>query len=137
MKNGIIKTRNNEFSVLLAISAEEQEKGLMGAKWPPPSMAFVYPEAKFNSFWMKNTPSPLDIVFCLNGKITKICKGEPFSTQVINGGFSDLVVEFPYGTCKDYGLTEGSDINLMSPPEEFSQNLRAVFAELLNSKLAT
>lgn len=140
MKKATLKTKNNEFTVLLAISAEEQEHGLMGAKWPPPNMAFVYQRPKFNSFWMKNTPSPLDIVFCLDGRVTKICKGEPFSTSLIDGGLSDLVVEFPYGTCQNYGLVEGAEINLSSSPREeneISDNLLSVFSELLNSKSAT
>lgn len=136
MKKGLIKTKNSEFSVLLAITAEEQERGLMEQKWPHPSMAFVYQQPRYSSFWMKNTPSPLDIVFCLDGKITKICKGEPYSTDLIHGGLSDLVVEFPYGTCKDYGLTEGSEINLSNFPREDSEisgNLLSVFSRLLNS----
>jgi uncharacterized protein len=140
MKSAKLKIKNNEFVVLLALSAEEQERGLMGAKWPPPNMAFVYQRPKFNSFWMKNTPSPLDIVFCLDGRITKICKGEPFSTSLIDGGLSDLVVEFPYGTCQNYGLVEGSEINLSISPREndgISDNLLSVFSELLNSKSAT
>jgi hypothetical protein len=137
MNRAVLKTKNNEFTVLLAISAEEQERGLMGAKWPPPAMAFVYQNPQFNSFWMKNTPSPLDIVFCLDGRITKICKGEPYSTSLIAGGLSDLVIEFPYGTCKDYGLVEGSEFNLSYSPKEenkISDNLLSVFSELLNSK---
>lgn len=140
MKKAVLKTKNKEFSVLLAISSEEQERGLMGVKWPPPSMAFVYQQAKYSSFWMKNTPSPLDIVFCLDGKIKKICKGEPYSTEIINGGWSDLVVEFPYGTCQNYGLTEGCEIKIISSPKEeniISDNLLSVFGDLLNSKSAT
>jgi len=136
MKKGLIKTKNSEFSVLLAITAEEQERGLMEQKWPPPCMAFVYQNPRFSSFWMKNTPSPLDIVFCLDGKITKICKGEPYSTALIDGGLSDLVVEFPYGTCQEHGIVEGSEINLHNfshDEREISNNLLSVFSGLLNS----
>lgn len=135
MKNGLVKTKNKEFSVLLAITAEEQERGLMHQKWPPPSMAFIYAKPKFSAFWMKNTPSPLDIVFCLNGKITKICKGEPYSTSLIDGGLSDLVIEFPYGTCQDHGIVVGSEINLQNSPSEkseISNNLLSVFSSLFN-----
>lgn len=135
MKNGLIKTKNKEFEVLLAVTAEEQERGLMYQKYPHPSMAFVYSKPKFSAFWMKNTPSPLDIVFCLNGKITKICKGEPFSTSLIDGGLSDLVVEFPYGTCQDHGIIVGSEINLHNFPREngeISDNLLSVFGSLFN-----
>ena len=135
MKKGLIKTKEKEFSVLLAITAEEQERGLMHQKWPPPAMAFVYTKPKFSSFWMKNTPSPLDIVFCLDGKITKICKGEPYSTALIDGGLSDLVVEFPCGTCNNCGIVVGSEINLHNIPNEnaeISTNLLSVFGSLFN-----
>lgn len=128
MKRGIVRTSNKEFPVLLAISKSEQEQGLMGESFPPPSMAFVYSYPRYNEFWMKNTPSPLDIVFCLNGKINKICKGEPYSIDIISGGWSDLVVEFPYGTCKKYAMKEGDIINLHSAPEE---NVISQFSQIL------
>lgn len=103
---------------LLAISAEEQERGLMNREWPPPVMSFIYSSPRVNRFWMKNTPSPLDIVFALNGKIMSICKGEPNSTALIGGyNFSDLVVEFPYGTCTKLGIKIGDEIKLINSSE--------------------
>ena len=81
--------------------------------WPPPIMSFVYSSPRPVSFWMKNTPSPLDIVFCCDGKIQKICKGEPFSTAALHSGVdTDLVVELPYGTMSKLGITPGISIKL-------------------------
>jgi uncharacterized membrane protein (UPF0127 family) len=100
---------------LLAITAQEQEQGLMGVAWPPPVMSFVYDQPRLQKYWMKNTISPLDIVFCLAGRITSIQKGEPYSTKLIGDHVpSDLVIEFPYGTCKAKNITIGDRIKLIT-----------------------
>ena len=63
---------------------------------------------------MKSTPSPLDIIFCKNGKIIKICKGEPNSTKLIgNNCFSDMVIELPYGTVKNCNIDIGDHIDFV------------------------
>jgi uncharacterized membrane protein (UPF0127 family) len=115
MEAGYIYVHNNIFPTLLAISEDEQATGLMGELWPPPIMSFIYAHPQINRFWMKNTPSPLDIVFCRNGKIAEICKGEPHSTAMVGNIFSDLVVEFPYGTVATSGIELGHEIGLVKP----------------------
>lgn len=118
MDKGSVIINGNRLEVLLAISDEEQSKGLMYVKPPVPNMAFVYGQPKINSFWMKSTPSPLDIVFCHKNRIVSICSGTPFSTQLIGGDrFSDLVVEFQKGTCASLGVKEGDPIELQCSKE--------------------
>lgn len=113
MDNGFVKLKDKKFSVLLALSNEEQERGLMYVEPPVPNMAFIYGQPRINKFWMKNTKAPLDIIFAFNGKIVSICSGEPYSTRVIGDDkFSDLVVEFPAGTCNSYGIAPGDEIEL-------------------------
>jgi len=103
----------HKLPTLLAVSQSEQERGLMFRDPPTPIMSFIYNAPKFNAFWMKSTKAPLDIVFCLNNKIVSIGKGEPFSTKLIGGDLlSDLVVEFPAGTCEKLGLKVGDPIRL-------------------------
>jgi len=103
-----------EFDTLLAISPEEQERGLMFVKWPPPVMSFVYGNPCINKFWMKNCYCPLDIIFCRNGKIINIVKGEPNSTKILGPDEpTDLVVEMPYGTCKINGFDVGCSVDLV------------------------
>lgn len=105
---------DNKFKTVLAISDKEKEIGLMYHKWPPPVMTFLYTEGEFKKFWMKNTPSPLDIVFCYNGKVVSIHKGEPFSTKMVGpNDLSDLVVELPYGTCNKFGIDVGNSVTLL------------------------
>lgn len=126
MENGYIYLNNNIFPTLLAISSEEQSQGLMHQEWPPPIMSFVYDSPRINKFWMHRTPSPLDIVFCHNGKVSEICYGEPNSTQIIGGNlFSDLVIEFPYGTAKLSNIKIGHLVGLVKPTIEELKNIIA------------
>ena len=116
MEQGYIYVTNNIFPTLLAISMEEQSNGLMFEAWPPPVMSFIYATPQVNRFWMKNTPSPLDIVFCHNGKVTQICYGEPHSTRMLGENeYSDLVIEFPHGTVGTTGIKLGHSVGLVKP----------------------
>ena len=101
------------FTTLVAVSEEEHRKGLMGKQWPPPIMAFPYKKAEIRKFWMKNTPSPLDILFIRSGHIIDICQGHPHSLSTVGPDEpSDLVVELPAGSAKDFGISIGDDVTL-------------------------
>lgn len=130
MEQGYVFIHNNVFPTLLAISAEEQRQGLMYQEWPPPIMSFIYTEPRINKFWMHNTPSPLDIVFCHAGKVSQIHAGEPFSTAMIGDNkFSDLIIELPHGTVDNSGIKIGHAVGLVKPtPEE----LRQIIAQKYN-----
>jgi uncharacterized membrane protein (UPF0127 family) len=61
---------------------------------------------------MKNTQTPLDIVFCRTNHVVGIFKGEPFSTKLIGPDEpSDLVVELPAGTAASLGLSVGDYVS--------------------------
>jgi uncharacterized membrane protein (UPF0127 family) len=127
MEQGYIYIHDNVFPTLLAISEEEQAIGLMNQEWPPPVMSFIYTESKYNKFWMKNTPSPLDIIFSHKGKITQICKGEPYSTAMIGDNrLSDLIIELPYGTAINSGIKLGHKVGLVKPTFD---ELKRIIAE--------
>jgi uncharacterized membrane protein (UPF0127 family) len=126
MEQGYIYIHDNIFPTLLAISGDEQAKGLMYQEWPPPVMSFVYAAPQVNRFWMKNTPSPLDIVFCHKGKVAEICYGEPHSTQVVGSRISDLVIELPYGIVDSTGIKVGQSVGLVKPTR---QDLRKIIAQ--------
>lgn len=131
MEKGYVYVNSQIFPTLLAISEDEQAQGLMHKAWPPPVMAFVYGFPRVNKFWMKNTPSPLDIVFCFQGKVRQICTGEPHSTSIIGSDdLSDLVIEFPHGTVNSSGIKLGQNALLVKPtPEE----LKKIIAEKYHS----
>jgi uncharacterized membrane protein (UPF0127 family) len=127
MEHGYIHIANNIFPTLFAISYEEQAQGLMGQEWPPPVMSFIYTQAQVNRFWMRDTPSPLDILFCHGGEVKQICFGEPNSTKMIGDiQFSDLVVELPFGTVQSSGIKLGHKVGLVKPTQE---ELKKIIAE--------
>lgn len=108
-----IDVAGKKLPTLLALTADEQAKGLQYAAWPPPVMSFVYATSRINKYWMHKVPSPLDIVFSNKGIITSICYGEPYSTRIIgDDNPSDLIVEFPLDTCKELGIKIGDSIKL-------------------------
>lgn len=126
--NDTIKLGNTEFPTLLALTREEQERGLMFNKeWPPPVMSFVYGKAQINQFWMKNCFVDLDIVFVRNGKIISIFNGIQHSTALIGPNEpSDLVVELPFGTCSANNIKIGDAVILKCSNE----NAMKVFSKL-------
>lgn len=114
MKTGIVIIGENVVETLLAYSEQEQSRGLMFVESPTPAMSFVYTEPRINKFWMQNTPSDLDIIFCLKNKISQIHRGRPFSTEAIgNNEFSDLVIELPYGSFHSMGLKIGTPVKII------------------------
>ncbi len=103
----------HKFDTIVAVTLDEQIKGLMFKPWPPPVMAFPYRRADYRKFWMKNTPSPLDIIFARNGKVVGIFKGEPMTTRCVGPDEpSDLVVELPHGTAEKLQISLGDDIKV-------------------------
>jgi uncharacterized membrane protein (UPF0127 family) len=108
--NDVIYLKHNPFVAKVAVTANEQSVGLMFASWPPPVMVFPYKKADIRKFWMLNTTSPLDIVYCYAGKVVRIIAGEPLSTKLVGPDEPvDLVVELPAGTASSIGLAQGDD----------------------------
>lgn len=126
MEQGYVYINDTVFPTLLAVSSEEQSRGLMHQEWPPPVMSFIYSSPGLNRFWMKNTPSPLDIVFCHNGRVSEICYGQPHDTSVIGSQISDLVIELPHGTVDSAGIKVGQAVGLFQPTLD---QLRKTIAE--------
>lgn len=92
---------NKEYPVTIAITDEEQMRGLMYRTSPVPVMAFPFVQSKPTKFWMKNTYVPLDIIFCNAGKVISSYYGVPLSDKLVGPDRpTDLVVEFPAGMVK-------------------------------------
>lgn len=123
MNKDTIIVGSHKFETLVAVTPEEQQRGLMFQEWPPPVMCFPTKRAGYPSFWMKNTPSPLDILFAHRGKIVAIAFGKPNSTELIEPKkLTDLVIELPHGTVKSLGIEVGDSV-------------KAVFSTSTTSKL--
>jgi len=108
------------FQVEVAKSAAEQEKGLMFRTdipdnggmlfWPYPAGGGAPKEA---SFWMKNTPSPLDIIFIrANGTIARIAENAipEDETPIASGEPVGAVLELKGGRSSALGIAEGDKV---------------------------
>jgi len=123
MLHDVVSLKGKSFKTLVVESEQEHQTGLMWQQWPPPVMTFPYKYASYRKFWMKNTVSPLDIIFCRAGKIVGIFKGEPLSTTMVGPEeMSDLVIELPHGTAKDLGLEVGDYVGF-NPTEQKNTTL--------------
>lgn len=81
-----IKINNKEYKVQEAKTPEEREKGLQGIKELPQNegMLFYFDPPEDVSFWMKDTPMELDIVFIDDDcEVISVHKGEPNSEKPI------------------------------------------------------
>lgn len=106
----------HEFSVEVARTPEEQEKGLMFRTSLPPSggMLFPFQNPKVGSFWMKNTLIPLDIIFIRkDGTIDRIAENTiPESLEpVVSGGEVSAVLELAGGTAARLGIDETATVH--------------------------
>lgn len=124
--NDTISIKGQTFPAVVAVTKEEQSRGLMFQEWPPPIMAFPYTQASPRRFWMKNTISPLDIVFCKSNHVIGIFKGEPLSTKLVGPDEpSDLVVELPAGTADQLGLQVGDYVGYAPTKETLARQITA------------
>lgn len=110
----------HDFIVETAKTEQEQQKGLMFRTGIAPNGGMLFapypPEGgapKEASFWMKNTPSPLDIIFIrADGTIATIAENTvPFSeTQIPSGEPVAAVLEINGGRSAELGIAEGDKV---------------------------
>jgi uncharacterized membrane protein (UPF0127 family) len=124
MSQDIIFIKDKTLDTLVAVSETEQNVGLMWREWPPPVMVFPYKKNGIRKFWMKNTISPLDIIFCNCGKVVGMFHGEPLSTALVGPDIpSDLVIELPAGTTTKLGLQIGDEVRFKPTVETMARIL--------------
>jgi uncharacterized membrane protein (UPF0127 family) len=109
------------FKVEVARSPEDQEKGLMFRTDIPKDGGMIftpYPAdggpPRAASFWMKNTPTPLDIIFIRpDGTIATIAENTvPFSEAPVPSGEPvAAVLEILGGRSAELGIAEGDTVS--------------------------
>lgn len=104
-------------SVEIADDEQERAHGLMFRKTlsEDGGMLFVFPRQEPRSFWMKNTPLPLDILFlAADGEIVAIVRDTtPFSTASINSiEPAKYALEVNAGYCARHGVNVGDRVGI-------------------------
>ena len=103
----------------VARTPDQQEVGLMNRSPLPDDRGMLFPfePPRPVIFWMKNTPSPLDIVFLLNGEVKAIavdarpCAADPCPTYSSNDAVNQ-VIELRSGRAKELGLKVGDRLSI-------------------------
>jgi uncharacterized protein len=109
------KNGEHIFGVELAVTADEQARGLMFRRELPDrqGMLFDFQREQPLSFWMKNTYVSLDMIFIrADGRILHIAENtKPLSEALVpSGGPARAVLEVVAGTTKKLGIAPGDRV---------------------------
>lgn len=108
-----VRVGTAKFQAWLADTPEKQREGLMWVSQEQlgdRAMLFVFPNAEERSFWMKNTPVPLDIAFFSGDRrLLNVGNGVPHSLESVpSDGPAQFVLEVRRGTFQQLGLKKGA-----------------------------
>jgi uncharacterized membrane protein (UPF0127 family) len=112
----VVETANGErqFFIEVATKPNEHAQGLMFRTEMPDNrgMLFVFDLSTPRSFWMRNTPMPLDLLFIgEDGTVRAIEQGKPFSEAPIAPPVNaQFVLELKAGTSEKTGIETGSKL---------------------------
>ena len=111
----VSKNGTHVFGVEMAVTPEEQAKGLMFRREMPDrqGMLFDFKREQPTSFWMKNTYIPLDMIFIrADGRILNIAENTvPLSEALVSSsGPVRAVLEVIAGTTKKLGIAAGDRV---------------------------
>jgi uncharacterized membrane protein (UPF0127 family) len=105
----------HRFTVQVAATEEQQERGLMFYRslGPDQGMIFPYNPPQEVSFWMENTLIPLDIIFIRpDGMIARITNAKPLDrTPLPSGATIGAVLEIRGGRAAELGIREGDKVD--------------------------
>ncbi len=104
-------------SMQLAVTPQEMQKGLMGRRdlQRGQGMLFIYPYPTEMSFWMRNTPTALDIgYFTTDGILREIYPLHPFDERPVRSTSDDMqfALELVQGGFADLGIKPGTRLDI-------------------------
>ena len=107
-------TGEHRFTAEVASTSAEQAKGLMFRTELGPDEGMIFPrQGDVASFWMKNTPLPLDIIFIgQDRRILNIAaQTTPYSLDSVSAvGPTSAVLEIPGGRAAELGIEPGDRV---------------------------
>jgi uncharacterized membrane protein (UPF0127 family) len=102
------------FETEVADTSQAQARGMMFRTEMADNEAMLFPSDRPmpRSFWMKNTPLPLDIIFIgTDGRISNIEKGVPYELEsVSSAGDAIAVLEIRGGLSQELGIVPGDRV---------------------------
>jgi uncharacterized membrane protein (UPF0127 family) len=109
--------------VELALSGEQRSRGLMWRDQldADAGMLFVFSHNRELSFWMKNTPLPLDIIYIgADRRVVSVAeKTTPYSlTSIPSRGRAKYVLEVNAGLARAHGVGVGTRVDLPELPSQ-------------------
>lgn len=114
-------------SLEVAKTSQQQQQGLMHRKYlcPKCGMIFVYPRDAMQSFWMKNTYIPLDMIFVNSkGKIINIYIDTiPNNSQIIYSSDEPVqyIIELNANIVQKLNITIGDYVNMGCLADKFTK----------------
>ena len=105
----------HRFMVEIADNEAARQRGLMEREPLPDDrgMLFQFPDVAERGFWMRNTPSPLDIIYIdPHGRIVSIARNTtPLSDEIIpSNGPASGVLELRAGRADEIGARPGDRV---------------------------
>lgn len=112
-----IKVGDRVVQMQLAVLSWEMQHGLMGRRdlGKDQGMIFVYEAPTLMSFYMRNTPTPLDIgFFGANGQLREVYPMYPFDERTVNSRSTAIqfALEMNQGWYKSNDVKTGAQIDL-------------------------
>lgn len=112
-----IRVADTPVRMQIAVRHEEMERGLMERRdlGRNDGMLFVYARPQQMSFWMRNTPTPLDIgFFDPSGKLMEIYPLHPFDETGVRSRSTELLfaLEMNQGWFRENGIKPGALLEL-------------------------
>ncbi|WP_439533956.1 DUF192 domain-containing protein [Polymorphobacter sp.] len=110
----VTRTGSHRYVVDLAATSDQQSCGLMFRETMARDRGMIFPFSppRQASFWMMNTPLPLDLVFVgPDDRVVSIGAGKPYSRAMIDsGGITAAVIELNAGEATRIGLRPGDKV---------------------------
>jgi uncharacterized membrane protein (UPF0127 family) len=104
-KNNVLVTK---LKLITPLTDEDKAKGLMFCKHLPIDTGMLFTGIKNDSFWMKNTYIPLDLIFIYENVIVDIKHGDRLSlSPIYSDKIYNKVIEVNNGWCNYFNI----DIN--------------------------
>lgn len=113
----LIRIGEKPAQLQLAVTSAEMQRGLMERRslGADEGMIFIYQKPGPMSFWMRNTPLPLDIAFFdANGVMREVYPLYPFDENVLKSRSDDVqfAVEMRQGWFRENGVRPGARLDV-------------------------